>query len=172
MRGFTLFELIMVLVIIAILAFMVVPRFSDKSFYDARRFHDEMQSMLRYAQKLAIAQHRNVFVRLDSGRIALCFDSTCSSDANLVRAPAGKNSGRAETLTACGGSTKNFWFCEAPPAGVSHATTPPTAVFHFDSMGKPIADGGSDLPQLRIAITGDGSTRDVVVERETGYVHP
>ncbi|HZW22007.1 type II secretion system protein, partial [Noviherbaspirillum sp.] len=60
--GFTLTELIVTLVILGILAIAIVPRFLDRSTFDSRGFHDETLAILRYAQKTAIAQRRNVCV--------------------------------------------------------------------------------------------------------------
>jgi MSHA pilin protein MshC len=174
LSGFTLVELVGVLVIVAVLAMVAVPRFFSKSSFDARAFSDQTQSMLRYAQKLAIAQNRPVFVLLTTGanpRIALCFvDTTCAS---RVAPPSGQNSGSAVTLAACGSAPADrAWFCEAPPSGIAFATTPATAAFYFSALGKPHTIANADLPQLQISVTGDGGTRNIIVETETGYVHP
>lgn len=53
-RGFTLPELVMVIVMIGILAVVVVPSFNSRPFL-ARGFHDEVASAARHAQKLAVA---------------------------------------------------------------------------------------------------------------------
>ena len=53
-HGFTLIELIMVMVIVGILAVFVVPRFFDANVFQSRGFADQVQATLRYAQKEAI----------------------------------------------------------------------------------------------------------------------
>lgn len=53
-RGFTMIETVSsMIVIVAILATIVVPRFFDRSAFDERGFYDEVLSAARFAQKLA-----------------------------------------------------------------------------------------------------------------------
>lgn len=59
-RGFTLVELIVTMIVVGILAVAVIPRFADQSGFDARGFRDGTLSVLRYAQKSAVAQRRQV----------------------------------------------------------------------------------------------------------------
>lgn len=178
--GFTLVELISVLIIISILALVALPRFFDNQAFDARIFYDQAQSMLRHAQKIAIAQNRNVHVRLDGASFAFCFDAfaadgTCSSQ---VPAPGGKNSGSADTMASCPNSAtySATWFCEAIPTGIVYAADSATQRFYFNALGKPFypADTppASSFAKLDISLTGGGSTRHIYVEPETGYVHP
>ena len=61
-RGFTLVEMVVILVVVGILAVTTLPRFASKSDFDARGFFDATASMLRYAQKSAVAQRRTVCV--------------------------------------------------------------------------------------------------------------
>lgn len=169
-RGFTIVELVAVIVVVGILAAFAAPRFMQNETFDARTFTDQNLSMLRYAQKLAIAQNRPVFALLNGNRIALCFQVACAT-ADRVLAPAGANSGSVATVTACGNT--GTWFCEGRPNNVSY--TPASAVFYFNALGRPFATGDiepvSSFGRLNIAIGGGGITRTIVVEAETGYVH-
>ncbi|RJG01256.1 prepilin-type N-terminal cleavage/methylation domain-containing protein [Noviherbaspirillum sedimenti] len=169
--GFTLVELIMTMVIVGILSAVAIPRLFDRTTFDARGFSDQALSMLRYGQKLAIAQRRDVYVRLNGNSIALCFDAGCPDTASLVRAPAGANSGRPATLAAC--SNIASWFCEAPPSGLTYTSTHPQ--FFFSGLGKPYLPddpvSNSSFTNLTLAISGDGVSHTIVVERDTGYVH-
>ena len=61
-RGFTLIELVMVLVLAGVLAVFAAPRLFSTGDFNARGFQDETLSLLRYAQKAAIAQRRTVCV--------------------------------------------------------------------------------------------------------------
>ena len=169
-RGFTLVELVMVMIIVGILAVAVIPRFFDRQTYDARAFLDRARAMLRYGQKLAIAQNRNVFVRLDGSSIALCFDAGCSDP---VRPPSGGNSGSAATRNACriAEQARSDWFCEAPPDGVGVSAA---GMFYFSPLGKPYLKNdvppASNFALQDVVVSGD-LTRHIMIEAETGYVH-
>lgn len=171
-RGVTMIELIAVLVIIGVLGAIAATRYFDRTSFDADTYTDQARAILRYGQKLAVAQNRPVYVRLDDNRVALCFESDCKA-ASRVSAPSGANSGSVNTLKHCDNS--GSWLCEAVPAGVIQAFSGPPTAFAFDALGKPYAVGANgnqaDFQQVLVSIGGDGAVRTVTVEPETGYVH-
>lgn len=162
--GFTLVELIIVIVVIGVLGAVAAPMFFQRQGFDAVAYTDQVRSLIRYGQKLAIAQNRNVFVRLDGASAALCFDAAC---AQRVLPNGGGNSGRSATLQRCGNSTA--WACEGVPSGLSITAH---SSFFFDASGEPFqATGGQSLPTQTVVITGDGLNHNVVVTTQTGYVY-
>jgi len=145
-KGFTLVEMVVVIVIVGVLALAVIPRFVGRVGFDARGFFDETQAMLRYGQKVAVAQHTNVFVRLNAGTVELCYDAGC---ATRVLNPADQAA-----------------FTKTAPSGVNIVSS--AAAFSFSALGKPNPDAA-----VTLTITAAGEpVRTITIERETGYVHP
>lgn len=152
-RGFTMVELILVMVIAGILAAVAVPRMIGRTSFDTRGFADQLAATVRFAQKLAIAQRRAVFVQLTANDTMLCYVATVPCPA-ASRAP-GPGGEKPYTVSA--------------PNGVAIAS--PLAVLAFDRGGRPQTAALLDIAaQLDIQVNGTG-THHVRVERETGYVH-
>jgi len=79
LQGFTLVELITVMVIVGILAVAVLPRFFTVSDFEDRGGADQVKSLLRFAQKTAIAQRRNISVAISGGAASPNCTSTIAS---------------------------------------------------------------------------------------------
>lgn len=143
--GFTLVELVAMILIAGILAAVAGPRFFTPSTFAARGYADAASGFLRYAQKLAIARHGTVTVQIDNGGLALCSSaSNPCADANPWPGPQ----------------------CETPyrvdvPAGVSQTAS--AATLSFDAQGRPTTG-------LSLGISGE-ATHTLTVEAETGYVY-
>ena len=167
--GFTMIELVTVIVVIGILGAIGASRFFDNSTFAGRAYADQAKSVVRYAQKLAIAQNRFVFVRATPAGFAVCFNTAnCASPADLAFAPGGSNSGSAATRAACT-LNNNYvanWLCEGTPPGVVVTGVAPGNAFSFDRMGRP-----SFGAPLTLTFTSGASVYQFTVENETGYVH-
>jgi MSHA pilin protein MshC len=150
--GFTLIELVMVIVILGVLAVVAAPRIFSNNDVNARGFHDEAIGYLRYAQKTAIAQRRTVCVGFAGTVITLTIAAT---PATFTCAVAG-------TLSGPNGNATLF-----AQSGVTYATPPVN--FNFDGLGQPITNAGVPIATQTFQVAS--VNRSITVEGLTGYVH-
>lgn len=162
-KGFTLVELVLILVIAGILAVVALPRMFDRNTFDTRALGDEVKAMLRYAQKMAIAQNRHVFVNFNGNSVALCYDATCAVPV--------RSTSNQKVSAVCGNDAT--WMCIAIPSKV--AIVPANTSFYFNALGRPFNaidnDPASTFARLNFEMTGGDLTRTITVEPETGYVY-
>jgi len=71
--GFTLVELVMMMVVIGILAAVALPRMQT-DVYRALEFHDKTVAALRYAQKTATSHRRMVCIGFTASTVTLTID--------------------------------------------------------------------------------------------------
>jgi MSHA pilin protein MshC len=149
--GFTLIELIMVLVMLGVLAVFAAPRMFSRNDFEARGFHDQTLSTLRYAQKTAVAQRRAVCVAFTQNSITL---TRASAEASNVCDPA---------LPVLG---PNGELVLQAPTNVAFAAVPTN--FFFDGLGQPLPPISPPAPHSIQVVNAD---RTITVEEVTGYVH-
>lgn len=71
-RGFTLVELIMTVVIVGVIAVAAAPRFFNNNVFQERGTADQIRAALRYGQKIAVAQRRQITVTIRAAGTADC----------------------------------------------------------------------------------------------------
>lgn len=143
-QGFTLIELILVIVMMGVLAVFVAPSFNSTDF-SARGLHDQTLALLRYAQKSAIAKRRTVCVAFTATTVSLTVASLSTTTLTCDTALAG--AGASSTVTA--------------RSGVQFSSFP--AAFSFDALGAPSA-----AQSIQVS---NNVTSAITVEAVTGYVH-
>ena len=107
--GFTVIELTLVIVIVAILGAIAGPRFFGNSAFDERAYYDEVVASLRYAQKVAVATGCRVRVDIAATTYAVMQQSSLSGHCDPADVsfpvPVLLASGEAVTGTAPDGVT-------------------------------------------------------------------
>ncbi len=167
-HGFTMVELIVVLILAGVLAAIGVGRYFDRAGFDVPAHAEQVRAMLRFAQKAAVARNRDVFVRFEDNRISLCHampSGGCAADRQ-VSIPAGFSAGDDATRSQCGSGN---WYCLGKPAGVSWSTSPAPEWIRFDALGRPFLPGDVS-GGLTLSITSGKESASVAVSEETGYV--
>lgn len=92
-RGFTLIELILVMVLLSVLSVFVMPALKTDDFA-SRGFRDETTALLRYAQKTAVAQRRLVCVTVQSSGLQLQMDASTPASGMCAQDLSGPNPAR------------------------------------------------------------------------------
>ncbi len=162
-RGFTLIELIMVIFMLGVLAMFAAPRIFYSNDFNTHGFHDETLSLLRYAQKAAIAQRRVACVTFTAttGTLSITKDPTTAPTCDIAltgpnkSCPSALHPGSTGCITARGGVTYSI---------------PVPGDLRFDGLGQPVDSAGNALPQA-VSINVKNVAATIKVEAFTGYVH-
>ena len=151
-RGFTLLELVTVIMILGILAAVTAASFNQKSI-DQTWFLEQVRSAVRYAQKTAIAQRRVIYVKVNPStpyQLSLCYDAACASPVSSLASSAA--------------------FVLTPPSGVILTASTSTVQFQRPRA----AERGRDAHASTAARLGERGNRLCTVEeqRVANAVHP
>lgn len=142
LHGFTMVEMVMVLVVMGVLAAVALPRLTDRRALQERGFLDQVRALLQHSRKIATVQRREVCVLLAPTAVSAVYANGAACDA-------------AAPLPAPG---SNEPFTIAVPNGVVLGGT---ALVRFTVAGQP-----SPNADQVISVGGNAFT----VSRETGIV--
>jgi MSHA pilin protein MshC len=155
--GFTLTEIVVVMVIIGVLAVLMLPKLTGIGVVQQRADYDKLTSAVQFARKSAIARRRYACVAISANAVTLTVDG---NPPESTATPFGGTCPFATTLPLptpdkdCNGSTNQT--CVKTISLSSSA-----ASFQFDPLGRASTT-------VTITVTGFPSVK---VESETGLVH-
>ena len=149
--GFTLIELVAVLVLVAVLAVAVLPRMEGALALRGDAWRDQVVATLRQAQSMAVGHRRLVCVAVTSNTVSISV-ATSHPASGCVSAVPGPD-----------GSASWARDASAPATALS-----PAGGLFFQPSGRVTSDGAGLLATPgRITISGRA---DVQVVAETGHV--
>lgn len=167
--GFTLIELIVLMILVGILAVAVLPRFSGLTAFSARGYADQIESYLRFAQKTAVAGRRTTRLELVDCTVG---DGACNTAPRLCVTQAwAATSSCATACPASPGTCSGGWCAMALPGKFrspqNRVALSGAGNVCFDTLGSAVGGG-------RVLTFNDDTgalARTVTIESTTGYVH-
>ena len=160
--GFTLVELVVVLIIMTIILAVTIPRFATREEFDARGFVEQTLSAIRYAQKFAVASGCDVEVNVTTTGYSL------KQRAGLTGPDCHSASAFSDNVSD---PSLSGAFAGNTPSGISVSGAPVS--FYYDKIGRPNDPvlGTPLTSTVSITVSGAGTGWTLTVEPETGYVH-
>jgi MSHA pilin protein MshC len=150
-RGFTLPELVMVLVLVGVLAGVALPKLDAALTLRSAAWRDQVVAALRQARGTAISHRRLVCVDVATGSVQLIIAATHPASACVTPLP---------------GPDGNAAF--ARDAAAASTTVAPAGTLYFQPTGRVTRDGAGTLVADRtVAVVGEDA---IVVIGETGHV--
>lgn len=164
--GFTLVELVVVMVMAGILAAVALPRMNLLSVMEGPAFRDELRSSLQFARRAAIAARRNVCVSL-SGKVFSFTMDTREPDTLSGLIDCAENMTLPDPGRFCS-PREQYQLCAPSTATLSGMST-----IVFDSSGRPLNSSGLALSSVMVINVIDAASEvfTVTLEAETGLVH-
>ncbi len=156
-QGFTLVELVVILIVVGILAVAVIPRLFGNEFAE-RGFHDGAKAAIQHARKVAVASRRYVCVTVAANGVALSLDPNLpDNNANAV------NCTQAVNLPVAQQGCAAYAVCA--PTGVVLGGA---AGVVFDPLGRPVNANRIALAGATTFTVTDES--NIVVQPDSGWV--
>lgn len=160
-RGFTLIEIIVVVVILGIVAFMAIPMVSNAADVQVRAAANRMAADIDYAKSMAITHQRSYTVVFDPANESY---EVQDDSGGVIDHPVNPGSFVVDFRTDGNLSRVNMENADFDPDSNPSMT--------FDYLGSPHSGtaAGNPLNSGQITLTADNFTLVVNVEPVTGYV--
>lgn len=158
-EGFTLIELVIILVLLAITGFFVAPRILNVAGTKAAAFADKLRADIRHSRNLAMAENRRYRVYINAAPAPVPDGYAVVNDANGDGW--GVTAANETAQDPAGTGLLSVTLNAGDYAGI---TVAPNAVIEFDSLGRPTVGGGTVL-------TVSPGGENVTVTAQTGAVN-
>ena len=152
LAGFTLIELIMVLVVLAALSAFAIPRFTQQSTFSSSTFYQELITAIRFANKLSIASGCQIQVAITATRYDLYYPNNADGNANTCDPPAAFGSNPVLNPSKPGSYSGT---------AASGVTITGFGNFYFGTSGEPSNAG---------TITVNPGNRQIIIHPDTGFI--
>lgn len=147
-NGFTMLEVIVVVLLISIVAAFVVVRGSSKTAYDLASEAEILKGHLRYAQYRAMSDIESWGLSISANGYHLLKNKEPATD----------------TLPNESGPS------HALPSGIT-ITTGAGTMIHFNERGSPVGDGDAILTaETQMVLSGRSDTQTISITPETGFI--
>lgn len=169
-KGFTLPELVAVIVILALLAVVALPRLTQLDQFCAGELADTVLATLRFARSGAVAHARPVCVQIDANRMGVSMahardGNACAGSARSSFLPPGLGDDvvvgnqiaappRCRAVTTVTASDATFLFC---PRGDVRTGSDAT-----QCRAQPLGAGSGSGGLIELTITTNGTSRKIV----------
>ncbi len=168
-KGFTLIELVMVIVLIGIIAVFIAPRLGNITTTNAGPFMDKLRADIRYAQNQAMTKNRRIRVNLTNTSYSVSQDNSPANNCGSFAPVADPAEGGNLSIALDTGSY----------AGIT--ITPSITCLEYDALGRPYdctiapapAACSTTLSGMNIAVVANAATTvgAVTVSAQTGAVN-
>lgn len=166
-HGFTIIELVTVIILMGILAITVVPKFFGSNDFEVYAYRTQMIAVLRLAQQRAMHQ---TDITGNAANTQLCHEVAIGAGGKQIGTP---NRNNCTTTFPLGWDPSNDGVLISSNHDVTIAIenqANPRSI-GFDEMGRPIGDCiTSTIPGCTINIVGENEILKIKIERE-GYIH-
>ena len=143
-KGFSLIEMIVIIVIISVLAVFSIGRFADEESFSARGYYDELSAATRFAQRYAVSSGCTVQINITLTTYAVTLQDASCGVGTAVQGPTGAN------------------FSGSAPSGVT--VTSGTGDHEFNARGDLDSGGGM------VTVQGGGGSHSFTITAATGFV--
>jgi MSHA pilin protein MshC len=148
-RGFTLIEIVAILILLGVLMAVVAVRFQGQSAYTLQSETDKIRERLRFAHLLAMNADAAWGVQLQTNSYRLFSNA---NSTNLVPFP-----GESTSMVTL-------------PSGIS---LKPATIISFSKMGQPCSDMNASAlrtSDLTITVSDGSNSATITITKNTGYI--